>query len=150
MQPPDSARFARRVSRRSTGTQLASSSVPQGWPVWRQVSLFSSFPPSSSSWRIFSCYQPFLMTSFSFLMLSSSSFSCRLFSPFSSPCSISLKVVEQTKPGVPPGLSNRRRLRAVGMLNAVRLDVMIKNIRVEAYASLPRDGGGLRVDAHFL
>src|SRR5262245_995114 len=27
---------------------------------------------------------------------------------------------------------------------------MIKNIRVEAYASLPRDGGGLRVDAHFL
>src|SRR5687768_16512226 len=36
------------------------------------------------------------------------------------------------------------------MLNLVRLDVMIKNIRVEANASRPSDGRGLGVDAHLL
>src|SRR5687768_5490719 len=36
------------------------------------------------------------------------------------------------------------------MLNAVRLHVMIKNIRVEAYAAFPGDGRGFRIDAHLL
>src|SRR5687767_3101662 len=36
------------------------------------------------------------------------------------------------------------------MLNLVRLHVMIKNISIEANASLPGDGRGLGVDAHLL
>src|SRR5688572_33116890 len=36
------------------------------------------------------------------------------------------------------------------MLNLVRLDIMIKNIGVEANASRPGDGRGLGIDAHLL
>src|SRR5207247_1378887 len=107
MRPLDSARFARLESQRWTAVrqvQVPAPSVPQGWPeLWRLASPFSSFPPFSSSWRISFLLPPFSyqlssMTSSSFLMLSSFSFSFRLFSLFSS-CSISFKVVEQKKPG---------------------------------------------------
>src|SRR5688572_10031599 len=83
-------------------------------------------------------------------MISSSSFSCRLFSLFSSPFSISLKVIEQTNPASCSGLSNRRRLNAIGMLNLIRFHVMIKNIRVEADAALPGHRRGLRINRHLL
>src|SRR5688572_8209036 len=83
-------------------------------------------------------------------MISSSSFSCRLFSLFSSPFSISLKVVEQTNPVSCPGLSNRRRLNAIGMLNLIRFHIMIKNIRIETYTTFPRHRRGLGIDGHLL
>src|SRR5690242_18830341 len=97
----DSARFSRRSSQRSTVLLAQWPSAPQGWPwVWRLSSPFSFFPPFSSSWRISLlppfCY-PLFLTISSFVMLSSSSFSFRLFSLSSSPCSISFKVVEQQK-----------------------------------------------------
>src|SRR6478752_4340137 len=83
-------------------------------------------------------------------MTSSSSFSCRLFSLFSSPC-CDLLVVEQKSPGFWPGLSNHRRgIARASALNLVRLDVMVKDVGVQANTSIPGNGGGFRIDAHFL
>src|SRR5882672_5486842 len=91
MRPLDSARFSRLESQRWTAVkQVPVPSVPQGWPeLWRLASPFSFSPPFSSSWRISFYLPPFSyqlssMTSSSFLMLSSFSFSFRLFSLFSS------------------------------------------------------------------
>ena len=100
-----SARVARRNSPSMTLLQDWTSSLPQGWPQrWRLDSPFSSSPPFSSSWRISFCLPPFSYqlssTTSSFVMLSSSSFSFRLFSLFSSPSRSPSRLLNKRSPAV--------------------------------------------------
>src|SRR5882724_5332636 len=85
-------------------------------------------------------------------MLSSSSFSFRLFSLFSSPSESPSRLLNK-EARRDAGLSNRRRrVTAAGMLNGVgtRSEILVEHVAVETDAAFPGDGRGVGVDRDLL